>query len=347
MKNRSHRKFGSILSEIISSDVIHSILSNPTDTLQALNESDLNAKIRNNTQSAKNKLKKFYNGDFLVRYEGTFAQIRQDLRKLLSLNLEGRSAYAVYETPNGKLAFRLTDHNANGNNFEQDDAELNISVYIAFEEFDHIDCTIHYKEYKIMPEVFNTNRAKCINSIINGVYNALYGGEFDIDNSIAEMTEYNKPIKADSISDNDNNQLNCNKHMNKNTIRLTESQLSSLIKKCVVDVLSEGRHYYYPRTYQREEEKVITTKELLDLCQILENEPIEEMWAPVTIGDCKVQRVPPSHDICSSHYVLGAGKNGTEHLESDGGNGVVVLTVGRMPNANPRDEVKYMVWKWQ
>ena len=61
VKNKNHlqRNFGPSLSENFSSDVIHSILSSPTDTLQALNESDLSAKIRNTTQSAKNKLKKF------------------------------------------------------------------------------------------------------------------------------------------------------------------------------------------------------------------------------------------------------------------------------------------------
>ena len=43
IKNKNHlqRNFGSSLSENFSGDVIHSILSNPTDTLQALNESDL------------------------------------------------------------------------------------------------------------------------------------------------------------------------------------------------------------------------------------------------------------------------------------------------------------------
>lgn len=45
-RNRYQRKFGSILSETFSSDVIRSILSNPTDTLQALNESKLDAKYK-------------------------------------------------------------------------------------------------------------------------------------------------------------------------------------------------------------------------------------------------------------------------------------------------------------
>lgn len=150
-------------------------MSNHTDTLQALNESKIGAKIQNTTKSAKNKLKKFNNGDFSVRYNGTFAKIRQDLRKLLALRLQGRFDYAVYDTPNGRFAFRLTDHNANGNNFEQDEADINFSVYVAFEEFDHVECSIHHKEYRIAPEVFDANREACINAIINGVHNSFEG----------------------------------------------------------------------------------------------------------------------------------------------------------------------------
>ena len=57
--NYSHRTYGQILSDTFSSNVLHSILSSPTDTFQALNEAFDNAKIQNNTQSTKNKLRKF------------------------------------------------------------------------------------------------------------------------------------------------------------------------------------------------------------------------------------------------------------------------------------------------
>ena len=247
VKNKNHlqRNFGSSLSENFSGDGIHSILSNPTDTLQALNESDLSAKIRNTTQSAKNKLKKFFNGDFTINYNGTFAQIRQGLRKLLSLNLEGRSDYAVYDTPNGKMAFRLTDHNANGNNFIQDDAEINISVYVAFNEYENVDTDVHYKEYKIRPEVFNSKRVECINAIINAVNNALNGNEFEIDSSLAQMQEYNKPMVSDE-EEADSEEIKNNviktemKHMNKKLIRLTESDLHKIVKESVNRILKES-----------------------------------------------------------------------------------------------------------
>ena len=48
-----HRTYGPAPSDTFSSNVLHSILSSPTDTLQALNEALDNAKIQNNTQSIK------------------------------------------------------------------------------------------------------------------------------------------------------------------------------------------------------------------------------------------------------------------------------------------------------
>lgn len=79
-------------------------------------------------------------------------------------------------------------------------------MYVAFEEFEHVECSIHYKEYRIASEVFDANREACINAIINGVPNALEGKEFKIDNSIAQMTEYNKPITCNGPNDGENNQ---------------------------------------------------------------------------------------------------------------------------------------------
>ena len=66
--NHYHRTYGQILSDTFSSNVLHSILSSPTDTLQALNEALNDTKIQNITHSTKNKLKKFYNGDFKINY---------------------------------------------------------------------------------------------------------------------------------------------------------------------------------------------------------------------------------------------------------------------------------------
>lgn len=68
------------------------------------------------------------------------------------------------------------------------------------------------------------------------------GKEFEIDNSIAQMTEYNKPITCNDPNDGENNQenINCNRNMNKNRIRLTESQLKRIVEESVDSILKEG-----------------------------------------------------------------------------------------------------------
>jgi len=57
--NHYQRKTGQILSESFSSDVLHPILSSPTDTLQALEEAVFDvAKVAKITRSTKNNIKK-------------------------------------------------------------------------------------------------------------------------------------------------------------------------------------------------------------------------------------------------------------------------------------------------
>lgn len=190
--NHSQRKTGPILSESFSSDVLHSILGSPTDTVvQALNEAFDEAKIDNITHSTKNMLKKFFNHDFIIDYQEKFGVIRSNLRRLLSLKMIGASDYAIYNTPNGKFALRIADHNANGNNFKQDDAKINISVFVAFKEYNVPESKVEYIEYKIRPDVFNANKQIVIEALINAVAKTLYGGDFFLDETIAEKRHYN------------------------------------------------------------------------------------------------------------------------------------------------------------
>ena len=192
--NHLHRTYGPNLSDIFSGDVLHSILSSPTDTLQALNEAvNDDAKIRNNTQSTKNKLRKFRHKDYEINYNGTYTQTRNELRRLFSIEKIGATVYVVYDIPKGRMALRLADHNANGNNFEQDNANSNISVYVAFREFDVPESQIPFREYKIPVETFNTRRKEVVDAIINAVDSALKGDEFNIPEDLADRQDY--PIK--------------------------------------------------------------------------------------------------------------------------------------------------------
>ena len=242
--NYHHRTYGPTLSDTFSSNVLHSILSSPTDTLQALNEASDDAKIQNNTQSTKNKLKKFYNGDFKIDYNAPYENIRRELRKLFSMGRQGATDYAIYDIPNGRMAFRLADHNASGNNFEQDEADVNISVYVEIRKFDVPESSIPFTEWKISEEIFNNNREGVIRAIVDGVSNALNGNEFSLPNEFAERQDY--PITQSEPKQDTNNQdnrINCNKNMNrtrKNVVRLTESKLREMIKESVKSVLHES-----------------------------------------------------------------------------------------------------------
>ena len=80
------------------------------------------AKVRRISQSARNNVKKFKNGDAYVNNE-SLSKAYSDLRKLFAMSYSGRSNYVVYDTPKGRMAFRLTDHNAFGKNFERDKAK--------------------------------------------------------------------------------------------------------------------------------------------------------------------------------------------------------------------------------
>ena len=247
--NYHHRTYGPALSDTFSSNVLHSILSSPTDTLQALNEALDDAKIQNNTQSTKNKLTKFYyicrsNGDFKINYNAPYENIRRELRRLFSMGRQGATDYAIYDIPNGRMAFRLADHNANGNNFEQDEADVNISVYVEIKKFDVPESSIPFTEWKITEERFNNNREGVIRAIVDGVSNALNGNEFSLPNEFAERHDY--PItqtEPKQDTNNQDNQINCNKNMNrnrKNVVRLTESKLRSMIKETVKRSLRES-----------------------------------------------------------------------------------------------------------
>lgn len=186
--NRGHQKNGSILSDSFSHDCLHYILSNPTDTLQTFNEAIAN--VRNNTQSAINKIRKFNNNDIKIDYNQNYNKIRVDLRKLFAMNMIGKTDYVVYETPKGKVALRLGEHNAKGDNFKQDNADINISIYIAFHEYEVEPSEVVFTEYKILPETFESNKESVIKAIIKAVDKILKGNDFEISSDIAEKKQY-------------------------------------------------------------------------------------------------------------------------------------------------------------
>ena len=208
--NHSQQRTGPAVSEFFSSDVLHLILGSPTDTIQALDEAVFDdAKVEKITVIAKNMLKKFFNNDFIIHYQENFEKIRIELRKLLAMRKSGTSDYAVYNTANGKFAFRIANHNARGDNFAQNNANMNISVYVAFHEYEVPKSNVKYTEYKIKPEVFNKNKKKVINAIINAVAQTIDGNDFSLDETIAEKQDY--PITGQKTENSSQFTLTYNK----------------------------------------------------------------------------------------------------------------------------------------
>ena len=110
---------GQLSTDSTSGSLVRSATHSPTDTLGVPFD---DAKVRRFSQSARNNVKKFKNGDAYVNNE-SLSKAYSDLRKLFAMSYSGRSNYVVYDTPKGRMAFRLTDHNAFGKNFERDKAK--------------------------------------------------------------------------------------------------------------------------------------------------------------------------------------------------------------------------------
>lgn len=136
---------GQLSTDSTSGSHVRSATHSPTDTLGVPFD---DAKVRRFSQSARNNVKKFKNGDAYVNNE-SLSKAYSDLRKLFAMSYSGRSNYVVYDTPKGRMAFRLTDHNAFGKNFERDKAKQNISVFVGRNEYGVPESELPYKEYKI------------------------------------------------------------------------------------------------------------------------------------------------------------------------------------------------------
>ena len=197
MKNRPQVGSGPTYSDSPSDNVNSSITSSPTDTLRTLKNSG--AKVIKNLTPIKVKIKKKKNNDFSIDFSKGWNGVLVGLRKLLQLNYRGGSNYANYDTPQGVLSFRLSGHNANGNNFSPDN--VNISVFVALYEYEHIKTGVRYVEFKIAEEIYSKNPQKVVYEIVTAFERALDGDAFEINKEIAEKTLYE--IEAETP----NNQL--------------------------------------------------------------------------------------------------------------------------------------------
>lgn len=153
------------------------------------------SKIANHTSSAKNKLKKFFNGDYRVKPKNrTWGSVLNWFGRLLSLHCKGQSYYNYFNTPKGILDFRLSNHNAHPKNFKERGGDINISVYVALLELDiPQDKDVAYTEFRYSKEDYERHSDEIINAIIKGFDNALRTGKF------VDCSGYAKEIRHNAL----------------------------------------------------------------------------------------------------------------------------------------------------
>ncbi|MBO7647264.1 MAG: hypothetical protein J6S56_04115 [Bacteroidales bacterium] len=177
---------GPTYSDSPSDNVNSPITSSPTDTLRTSKNSA--AKVIKNIKPIQSKICKFKNGDFVIDYSKGWNGVLIGLRKLLQLQYAGNSNYAKYETQNGILSFRISGHNANGNNFNAE--HINISVYVALFDYPQISSNVEYREFRIPLETYSNNPLRVVREIVNAIEQALEGSVFTMDQDIAEEKHY-------------------------------------------------------------------------------------------------------------------------------------------------------------
>ena len=152
------------------------------------------AKVTNNSLSAKNAIRKFFNGDFMTERKSTlWATLMYNLKKILTLSFKGQGAYNYYMTDNGKVVdFRLDNHNCNPENFKNRGADLNISVYVALFELPFANSNVEYREYRCSKEDFDANPEAVKLAIIKGFSEMLRTGVF------VDKSGYFKEVKYNS-----------------------------------------------------------------------------------------------------------------------------------------------------
>lgn len=155
--------------------------SNATDSRKS------EVKIDNNTRSAKNKIKKFKNGDFDGDYS-TLYKALSSMGNLLSMRNRGGSRYTILRTDKGDaVAIRLSDHRANGNNFGRDVADRNLSIVIERKRYDVLDSGIEFTEVVIPLQVFEMHPKAVVSAIVNGVDDVLADKPFTLDESLGTV----------------------------------------------------------------------------------------------------------------------------------------------------------------
>jgi hypothetical protein len=128
----------------------------------------------------------------------------------------------------------------------------------------------------------------------------------------------------------------------KQVIRLTESDLHRIIKESVNKMLSENSAYN-PRIGKREKQYEFNRDEINQLVSFLQENPIKDMYKPINLGYCKVQRIP-ANEVSGRKGML----NDRVLISYGSTDGSVYLQIDRDINTHWMEEsgYTYMAWKY-
>lgn len=143
------------------------------------------AKVLKNIETAKEKYK---------NEKINSKNIVSTLGKIIGSTKENGSQYARFETVNGQIiTIRISDHNANVSNFDNNKEEEGISIVISRKPNNGItnDGTAHVIEFFYSDKKLNQAPGTPIADILQSLEQTLYSGEYKDTTGIAEVEEVN------------------------------------------------------------------------------------------------------------------------------------------------------------
>ena len=126
------------------------------------------------------------------------------------------------------------------------------------------------------------------------------------------------------------------------TTKIKESNLHNIIEKSVNKILKENSAYN-PKTGKREKQYEFNRDEINQLVSFLQENPIIDMYKPINLGYCKVQRIP-ANEVGGRQGML----NDRVLISYGSTDGSVYLQIDRKPNTHWMEEsgYTYMAWKY-
>ncbi|MFI3268161.1 MAG: hypothetical protein R3Y51_05535 [Rikenellaceae bacterium] len=183
----------------------------PNASVSNVNSTKVQNKINKAKQNIENSLKRINN----IGIANNFRTLSV-LADILGMDSRKGSKYAQYTTPKGTVTIRLSDHKANGNNFNQNQSDNNLSIVIEKHYTTQPSSNVPYTEF-IYPIAKNTNEYRSIiKSILNGVSSVLDGNEYIDESGKAQKIEVtpndirfkqDKALALEAVNDQFNTEL--------------------------------------------------------------------------------------------------------------------------------------------